>query len=168
MDYDRALSRESGAMYHFHVADDHPLFRNAILEVIKQHYPDAVVGQSMDLDSAIRDLEKNDETDLLLLDLMLPDMSGIEVCRRLRSNQDTAEVPVLMLTAKTTVGDRVEGLDAGADDSAAQIFAAEETEASFGIAARISGCARSSNAAKAATRIIPLLRKRTRRSSRPA
>ena len=35
-------------MYHFHVADDHPLFRNAILEVIKQHYPDSIVEQSMD------------------------------------------------------------------------------------------------------------------------
>jgi DNA-binding NarL/FixJ family response regulator len=54
-------------MYRFHVADDHPLFRNALLEVIKQHYPDAIVGQSMDLDGAMRDLEKNDETDLLLL-----------------------------------------------------------------------------------------------------
>ena len=59
-------------MYHLHVADDHPLFRNAILEVIKRHYPDALVCQSMDLDSTIYELEKNDETDLLLLDLHMP------------------------------------------------------------------------------------------------
>jgi hypothetical protein len=58
--YDMAFQNESTSMYHFHVADDHPLFRNAILEVIKRHYPDSVVGQSMDLDSAIRDLEKNE------------------------------------------------------------------------------------------------------------
>ena len=67
--YDMAFQSENTSMYNFHVADDHPLFRNAILEVIKRHYPDSVVGQSMDLDSAIRDLEKNDDTDLLLLDL---------------------------------------------------------------------------------------------------
>lgn len=63
------LPGEPYNMYHFHIADDHPLFRNAILEVIKQHYPDAVVEESMDLDSTIRDLETNDEIDLLLLDL---------------------------------------------------------------------------------------------------
>ena len=56
---------ESNLMYHFHVADDHPLFRNAIFEVIKRHYPDAVVAESMDLDSTITDLEANDETDIL-------------------------------------------------------------------------------------------------------
>ncbi|RKZ61398.1 MAG: DNA-binding response regulator, partial [Gammaproteobacteria bacterium] len=59
-------------MYHFHVADDHPLFRDAILKVIKQHYPDAVVVESTDLDSTITDLELNSETDLLLLDLHMP------------------------------------------------------------------------------------------------
>jgi DNA-binding NarL/FixJ family response regulator len=97
MDYDRALSRESGAMYHFHVADDHPLFRNAILEVIKRHYPDAVVGQSMDLDSAIRDLEKNDETDLLLLDLHMPgsqDLFGLIMVR-----EKFPSIPVAIISA---------------------------------------------------------------------
>jgi len=59
-------------MYHFHVADDHPLFRNAILEVIKRHYPDSIVCESMDLDSTIKELEKNSEIDLLLLDLHMP------------------------------------------------------------------------------------------------
>jgi DNA-binding NarL/FixJ family response regulator len=53
------LPGESNLMYHFHVADDHPLFRNAIIEVIKRHYPDAVVAESMDLDSTIKDLENN-------------------------------------------------------------------------------------------------------------
>lgn len=59
-------------MYHFHVADDHPLFRNALLAVIKQHYPDAAVDQSTDLDSTITALDSNDEIDLLLLDLYMP------------------------------------------------------------------------------------------------
>ena len=51
--------------------------------------------------------------DLVVLDWMLPGMDGLEVCRRLRAAGDT---PVLMLTAKDSVPDRVEGLDAGADD----------------------------------------------------
>ena len=75
---------ETYAMYHFHVADDHPLFRNALLEVIKQNYPDAIVGESMDLDGAIRDIEKNSETDLLLLDLHMPgsqDLFGLITVR---------------------------------------------------------------------------------------
>ena len=71
-------------MYHFHVADDHPLFRNALLAVIKQHYPDAEVDQSTDLDTTIAALEKNDEIDLLLLDLHMPgsqDLFGLITVR---------------------------------------------------------------------------------------
>ncbi|MCW9014126.1 MAG: response regulator transcription factor [Gammaproteobacteria bacterium] len=84
-------------MYHFHVADDHPLFRNAILEVIKQHYPDSVVGQSMDLDSTIRELEKNSETDLLLLDLHMPgsqDLFGLIMVR-----EKFPSIPVSIISA---------------------------------------------------------------------
>lgn len=84
-------------MYHFHVADDHPLFRNAILEVIKQHYPDSIVGQSMDLDSAIRDLEKNTDTDLLLLDLHMPgsqDLFGLIMVR-----EKFPSIPVSIISA---------------------------------------------------------------------
>jgi len=95
--YDMTLSSESNTMYHFHVADDHPLFRNAILEVIKRHYPDALVGQSMDLDSTIRDLEKNDETDLLLLDLHMPgsqDLFGLIMVR-----EKFPSIPVAIISA---------------------------------------------------------------------
>lgn len=102
MDYDRPLSRESCAMYHFHVADDHPLFRNAILEVIKQHYPDAVVTQSVDLDSAICNLEKNDETDLLLLDLHMPgsqDLFGLIMVR-----EKFSSIPVVIISADEAAG----------------------------------------------------------------
>lgn len=52
--------------------------------------------------------------DLLILDWMLPGLSGLEICRRLRTRQD--RTPVLFLTAKDTLDDRVDGLDAGADD----------------------------------------------------
>ena len=61
--------------------------------------------------------------EMVILDLMLPEMDGMEVCRRLRAAGD---VPILMLTAKDAIGDRVAGLDAGADDYLAKPFAFEE------------------------------------------
>ena len=62
--------------------------------------------------------------DVILLDVMLPDMDGFEVCRRLREAR--VWTPVLMLTARTAVRDRIHGLDAGADDYLAKPFALEE------------------------------------------
>jgi len=53
---------------------------------------------------------------LILLDWMLPDMSGIEVCRQIKANPDTKTIPVIMLTARGTEDDKVRGLDVGADD----------------------------------------------------
>jgi pilus assembly protein CpaE len=54
--------------------------------------------------------------DLILLDVMMPDMDGFEVCRRLRSVPRLAQIPVIMFTAKTLVEDKVAGFEAGADD----------------------------------------------------
>jgi DNA-binding response OmpR family regulator len=54
--------------------------------------------------------------DLILLDLMMPEMDGYEVSRRLRSDPTTAEIPIIMFTAKTQVDDKVLGFEAGADD----------------------------------------------------
>jgi two-component system, OmpR family, copper resistance phosphate regulon response regulator CusR len=62
--------------------------------------------------------------DVIILDVMLPLMDGVQVCRTLRANQ--VETPVLMLTARTTVTDRVHGLDAGADDYLPKPFAFRE------------------------------------------
>ncbi len=61
--------------------------------------------------------------DLVILDVMMPEVDGVEVCRRLRADGD---IPVLMLTAKDTVADRVLGLDSGADDYLVKPFAYEE------------------------------------------
>ncbi len=59
-----------------------------------------------------------DETapDVILLDWMLPNLSGIEVCRRLRDKQSTQQIPIIMLTARGEEADRIRGLDTGADD----------------------------------------------------
>ncbi len=62
----------------------------------------------------------------IILDWILPDMDGLEVCRRLRTNPTTRDIPILMLTAKGEVGSRVEGLKTGADDYLTKPFNFEE------------------------------------------
>lgn len=64
--------------------------------------------------------------DLLLLDIMLPEEDGLSVLRRLRSNEATRRLPVIMLTAKDTEYDKVTGLDSGADDYVAKPFGTME------------------------------------------
>ena len=70
------------------------------------------------LDEAI-----NQDYDLILLDLMLPSLNGIEICRRLKKEKDT---PIIMLSAKDSVMDKVSGLQMGADDYVSKPFAIEE------------------------------------------
>ncbi|MDB5433304.1 MAG: two component transcriptional regulator, winged helix family [Caulobacter sp.] len=67
--------------------------------------------------------------DLILLDWMLPKISGIEVCRRLRSRAETRNVPILMLTARGEESDRIRGLDTGADDYVVKPFSMTELTA---------------------------------------
>jgi DNA-binding response OmpR family regulator len=57
-----------------------------------------------------------DHPDLIILDIMMPDMDGYEVCRRLRRDSATQAIPIIMFTAKTMVDDKVAGFEAGADD----------------------------------------------------
>jgi two-component system phosphate regulon response regulator PhoB len=64
--------------------------------------------------------------DLVVLDWMLPKAPGIEVCRRLRGRQDTRNVPIVMLTARTEESDRIRGLDVGADDYITKPFSMNE------------------------------------------
>ncbi len=78
------------------------------------------------------DLATNENPDLIILDLMLPVMSGIEVCRRIR--QAKSQVPIIMLTAKDDVTDKVMGLDMGADDYMTKPFAIEELLARIRVA----------------------------------
>jgi DNA-binding response OmpR family regulator len=63
---------------------------------------------------------------LIILDLMLPGMNGMDLCRRLRKEKQTRRTPIIMLTAKTSEGDRVAGLDVGADDYIAKPFSVRE------------------------------------------
>jgi two-component system, OmpR family, response regulator MprA len=77
-----------------------------------------------DGEEALYRLEANSQPDALVLDVLMPGIDGLEVCRRLRRSGNT--LPVLMLTARAEVENRVEGLDAGADDYVTKPFALEE------------------------------------------
>ena len=72
-------------------------------------------------------LAESESYDLIILDVMLPKINGLDVCRSLRNKKITT--PVLMLTAKTTVEDKVEGLNVGADDYLTKPFAFTELKA---------------------------------------
>jgi DNA-binding response OmpR family regulator len=72
---------------------------------------------------------RNRLPDLIILDLNLPVVSGLEVCRVLRSNDASARVPIIMLTARTSEDDRVTGLDQGADDYVTKPFSRRELSA---------------------------------------
>src|SRR5262250_3683974 len=62
------------------------------------------------------ELAESELPDIILLDIMMPRMDGFEVCRRLKANARTADIPVVMVTALSDVSDRLRGLEAGADD----------------------------------------------------
>ena len=69
---------------------------------------------------------QREKPNLVVLDLMLPGLSGMEVCKILRDHPETAKLPILMLTAKATETDRVVGLEMGADDYLAKPFSPRE------------------------------------------
>jgi len=71
-------------------------------------------------------LAREETPDLVLLDWMLPLLSGIEVCRRLRRGRETRNVPILMLTARGEEADKIRGLDTGADDYMTKPFSPSE------------------------------------------
>src|SRR3569832_1189326 len=71
-------------------------------------------------------IASEEKPDLVLLDWMMPQLSGIEVCRRLRSRQETRNVPIVMLTARGEETDRIRGRDTGADDNLTKPFSMTE------------------------------------------
>ena len=102
------------------VEDEKKIARFLELELVHEGYE---VLTAFDGRSGLETAQEQDP-DLLILDLMLPELSGIEVCRRLRH---TSDVPIIMLTAKDDVSDKVMGLDMGADDYVTKPFVASPT-----------------------------------------
>lgn len=77
--------------------------------------------------------------DLLLVDWMLPDMSGLELTRQLKKDKDTREVPIIMLTARAEEADKVSGLEGGADDYVTKPFSPRELLARINAVLRRTG-----------------------------
>lgn len=96
------------------IVDDEPINRQVLLNHLSlQHYAVVEAGHGPEALDLVHDGLK---PHLVLLDVMMPKMTGYEVCRRLREKFPANEVPILLLTAKTQVASLVEGLDAGAND----------------------------------------------------
>lgn len=87
-------------------------------------------------------LAEEEAPDLVILDWMLPLLSGIEVCRRLRRKNSNAQLPIIMLTARGVESDRIRGLDSGADDYLVKPFSPNE------LLARVRAVLRRTDAAK--------------------
>ena len=98
------------------------------LQVVHNHL--TVEGMAMTSAASGREalalIEQGEVFDLVLLDVMMPGMTGYEVCRTLRHRYNTAELPVIMLTARNRVADLTEGLNSGANDYLGKPFAREE------------------------------------------
>jgi two-component system phosphate regulon response regulator PhoB len=87
---------------------------------------------------------KEEKPDLLLLDWMLPGLSGVEMCRRIKAKPEFKDLPVIMLTARSEEADKVQGLQTGADDYVVKPFSVQE------LIARINALLRRTNPAKIA------------------
>ena len=101
------------------VEDEKSIARFLQLELTYENFEtDLAANGRIGLDKAL-----NNDYDIILLDVMLPELNGIEICRRIRQ---VSSVPIILLTARDAVMDRVAGLDAGADDYIVKPFAIEE------------------------------------------
>lgn len=108
---------------HILIVDDEPdLAATLAFNLESQGYAVAIAGTG----TAALEQAHQRRPDLVLLDVMLPDLSGLEVCRRLRHDATLATVPVLMLTARGEEIDRVLGLEVGADDYLVKPFSVRE------------------------------------------
>jgi DNA-binding response OmpR family regulator len=100
------------------VEDEHDILQLVKLYVEKEGFRTV---SAMTGTEALKQV-KQEKPDLIILDLMLPEIDGIEVCKRLRSAPETAMLPIIMLTAKAEESDTVVGLELGADDYVTKPF----------------------------------------------
>jgi len=105
------------------IVDDEEAIREMIsvaLELAGFQWLEAENGQEAHM------LVVDERPDLILLDWMLPGVSGIELARRLKRDENTGEIPIIMLTAKSEEDNKIQGLDAGADDYITKPFSTRE------------------------------------------
>lgn len=94
------------------IVDDDPIILDIVTTVLDlEHFATSTASDGPTALAMIDD----DAPDALVLDVMMPDMTGLEVCRRLRESEDHAKLPIILLTARDQPEDRQAGLDAGCD-----------------------------------------------------
>ena len=127
------------------VVDDEPAIVDLVRQLLMRHGHEVITASDGDAAfKAIYDLRP----DLVVLDLMLPKLSGWEICRRVKEDKDVRDIPILMLTARRDDRDLVEGLELGADDYVRKPFSTAELEA------RVAAILRRSKKEKTAKRLI--------------
>jgi DNA-binding response OmpR family regulator len=107
------------------IIEDDPDIAESLHYNLKREGFRAVIAESGEKGLRLA-LDNKSAPDLVILDLMLPGMSGMELCRRLRREPATEKTPVIMLTAKAAEVDRIAGLDIGADDYIVKPFSVKE------------------------------------------
>ena len=127
------------------IVEDDP----ALIELLRYNLEAEGFGTAVveDGDGAMAALE-DEQPDLVILDWMLPNTSGIEICRQIRQNPSHRDMPVIMLTARTEESDRVRGLRTGADDYVVKPFSPQE------LIARINAVMRRTNPEKQAETLV--------------
>jgi signal transduction histidine kinase/ligand-binding sensor domain-containing protein/DNA-binding response OmpR family regulator len=107
---------------HILVVEDNEDVRSFIIYILQDIYQVSLAGDGREgLQKAIEYIP-----DLILSDVMMPRMDGITLCEKLKQEQKTSHIPIIMLTAKASGGDKIEGLKTGADDYIIKPFQAEE------------------------------------------
>jgi len=104
------------------VVDDNPALVNLVCSIVESRYN---LFLAYNGEEALDRLSK-DKVDLVLSDVMMPGISGLELCERIRADETIRHIPVILLTARGTSTDKIEGLDIGADDYIGKPFDPEE------------------------------------------
>lgn len=99
-------------MYKILVADDHPLFRDAIVNILNIKFPGSIISETEDIDSTLAFVKENDEIDLILLDLNMPGMSGLNGLLDLRNECPTT--PIVIVSAEQEKQNILQTLSYGA------------------------------------------------------
>src|SRR5690606_1223987 len=107
------------------VADDTPEMRILVGDLLSDYYQVVFAGDGVEGLDAVR----RESPDLIISDVMMPNMDGYEFCRRIKEDATTRQIPFVMLTAKAELSMKIEGLNCGADDYLVKPFDAEELQA---------------------------------------